>query len=124
MMFSSMPLLSRLWECAEEADELLLVFTHLDPSSHQREFHVGVHVEADNVYTGALLAALCNCKSLNFKKTQQNRCQAEYALPSQCCEKQLASICTALHRVSGLIDRAVTLQVVSGKSVPLVSPVQ
>ncbi|CAK0736075.1 hypothetical protein CVIRNUC_000687 [Coccomyxa viridis] len=35
----------------EEADELLLVFTHLDPCDHQREFHLGVHVEADNVYT-------------------------------------------------------------------------
>ncbi len=52
-----MLLLSGLRECAEEADELLLVFTHLDPCDHQREFHLGVHVEADNVYTGALLVA-------------------------------------------------------------------
>ncbi|CAL5225219.1 g8006 [Coccomyxa viridis] len=35
----------------EEKEELLLVFTHLDPNDHQREFQLGVHVVADNRYT-------------------------------------------------------------------------
>ena len=39
---------------AEEKEELLLVFTHLDPGDPQREFQLGVHVVADNRYTGAL----------------------------------------------------------------------
>ena len=40
--------------CAEEKEELLLVFMHLDPTNHQREFQLGVHVVEDNKYTGAL----------------------------------------------------------------------
>ena len=43
---------------AEEKEELLLVFTHLDPNDHQREFQLGVHVVADNRYTGARLFIL------------------------------------------------------------------
>ena len=40
---------------ADEREELLLVFTHLDPSDHQREFQLGVHVGPDNRYTGELI---------------------------------------------------------------------
>ena len=37
----------------DKADELLLIFTHIDPSSHMREFLLGVHVQEDNTYNGA-----------------------------------------------------------------------
>ncbi|EIE26841.1 hypothetical protein COCSUDRAFT_64680 [Coccomyxa subellipsoidea C-169] len=35
----------------DHTDELLLIFTHIDPSSHLREFMLGVHVHADNTYS-------------------------------------------------------------------------
>lgn len=35
------------------------MFTHLDPNNHQREFQLGVHVVADNRYTGAFMACQC-----------------------------------------------------------------
>lgn len=37
---------------ADKADELLLIFTHIDPNSHLREFYLGMHAEEDNTYHG------------------------------------------------------------------------
>lgn len=35
----------------DNKNELLLVFTHIDPSNHLREFILGVHVQEDNTYS-------------------------------------------------------------------------
>lgn len=43
---------------ADKADELLLIFTHIDPSSHPREFLIGLHAEEDNTYHGAFSACI------------------------------------------------------------------
>ena len=54
--------------CAEEKEELLLVFTHLDPNNHQQEFQLGVQVVADNRYTGALITTQCVHNSLVMRR--------------------------------------------------------
>ncbi|CAL8467196.1 g6732 [Coccomyxa elongata] len=35
----------------DNKDELLLVFTHIDPSNHLQEYILGVHVQEDNTYS-------------------------------------------------------------------------